>query len=207
MKRKRKRDRERERESQTRERRMGGFHGWRSIATATLLCVVWSCRVAEGRDPNGNVEALTFYVHCTDEVAIVAGPGKEQPDLNLLDFGSTLVYDNDFTEGPSISSKLIGRRQGIAIKDNHSNTNFYLLFTLIFENHDKYNGTLQVGGTEIGSEDREISILGGTGDFRGARGYSTFYLYSSDDYPIIKQDFVLYRNSFNYKPYPGYADE
>ncbi|CAM6122061.1 unnamed protein product [Calypogeia fissa] len=182
--------------------RMGGC--WRSswAVGALLLCVVWRCGIVDAKDPNGSTESLTFYVHCTDEVAIVAGPGKEQPDLNLVDFGTTLVFDNDVTEGPSPSSKLIGRRQGVAIKDNHANTNYYLLFTIIFENHDKYDGTLQVAGTEIGSGDREISIIGGTGDFRGARGYSTFYLYDSTEYAIIKQDFVLYKNSFNYKPSP-----
>lgn len=182
---------------------MGG--PWRSalLLPLLLLGIVWRSGVVEANDPNGSTESLTFYVHCTDEVAIVAGPGKEQPDLNLLDFGSTLVFDNDVTEGPSPSSKHVGRRQGVAVKDNHSNTNFYLLFTIIFEDHDRYTGTLQVAGTEIGSGDREISIVGGTGDFRGARGYSTFYLYNSTDYPIIKQDFVVYKNSFNYKPLQG----
>jgi hypothetical protein len=183
--------------SRVREKVIMGLSSW--VISVTLLSAAWTWSFTGASDPNGSTESLTFYIPCTDEVAIVAGPGKEQTDLALLAFGSTLVFDNDVTEGPSRDSKLVGRRQGVAIKDNFDATNFYLLFTVILQNHYKYKGTLQVGGTEIGDGDREISILGGTGDFRGARGYSTFYLYDSTDYPIIKQDFVLYKNSFNFK--------
>ncbi|KAG6551998.1 hypothetical protein Mapa_006304 [Marchantia paleacea] len=179
---------------------------WASGAGLGLL-LVWAIiqnvgkhHEDSGDQDGGDTETLTFFVHCTNEVAIVAGPGKETHDMNKLAFGSTLIYDNDVTEGPELSSKLIGRREGMAIMDNFAGENFYLLFTVIFEHHQKYHGTLQVQGTEIGHGDREISVVGGTGDFRGARGYSTFYLYTATPYPIIKQNFVIYKDSFNYKP-------
>ncbi|KAL2613097.1 hypothetical protein R1flu_024789 [Riccia fluitans] len=171
--------------------------GWGFVATFVLFLL--PVAVTKADDPNGSTETLTYYVHCTDEVAIVAGPGKETRDLSKLAFGSTLIFDNDVTVGPERESFLIGRREGVAFMDNFAGTNYYLLFTVIFEHHEKYKGTLQVQGTEIGSGDREISIVGGTGDFRGARGYSTFHLYTNNPYPIIEQNFVIYKDSFNYK--------
>ncbi|BBN15872.1 protein MpDIR30 [Marchantia polymorpha subsp. ruderalis] len=166
-----------------------------------VLLLMWAIihNVGKHSEDGGNTESLTFFVHCTNEVAIVAGPGKDTHDMSKLAFGSTLIYDNDVTEGPDLASKLIGRREGMAIMDNFAGENFYLLFTVIFEHHPKYQGTLQVQGTEIGHGDREISVVGGTGDFRGARGYSTFHLYTATPYPIIEQSFVLYKDSFNYK--------
>lgn len=176
---------------------------WGAVAALVLLV---SISVVKASDPNGEVESMTYFVHCTDEVNIVAGPGKDGRDLTKLAFGSTLVFDNDVTVGPERDSKLVGRRQGMAVMDNFAGTNYYLLFTVIFEHHEKYQGSLQVQGTEIGSGAREITVVGGTGDFRGARGYSTFHLYSSDPYPIIQQDFVIYKSSFNYKPSADSSD-
>ncbi|KAG6558076.1 hypothetical protein Mapa_000256 [Marchantia paleacea] len=168
---------------------------------AAVLLLLLSVVVADAyHSESGEAETLTYFVHCTDEVAIVAGPGKDTRDMNKLAFGSTLIYDNDVTEGAALTSKRIGRRQGMAVMDNFAGENYYLLFTLIFEHHEKYQGTVQIQGTEIGHGDREISIVGGTGDFRGARGYSTFYLHTAIPYPIIKQSFHIYKSSFNYKP-------
>ncbi|BBN08806.1 protein MpDIR23 [Marchantia polymorpha subsp. ruderalis] len=175
---------------------------------AAMLSLLLSVVVADAYySESDEAETLTYFVHCTDEVAIVAGPGKDTRDMNKLAFGSTLIYDNDVTEGPELTSRHIGRRQGMAVMDNFAGQNYYLLFTVIFEQHDKYQGTLQVQGTEIGHGPREISIVGGTGDFRGARGYSTFYLHTAIPYPIIKQSFHIYKSSFNYKPSMMQASE
>ncbi|KAL3679999.1 hypothetical protein R1sor_022955 [Riccia sorocarpa] len=180
---------------------MAQWRQW-SWGLATVLFLLSAHEGTEASDPNGATETLTYYVHCTDEVAIVAGPGKGTRDMSALAFGSTLIFDNDVTVGPERDSFLVGRREGVAFMDNFAGTNFYLLFTVIFEHHEKYQGTLQVQGTEIGHGDREISVIGGTGDFRGARGYSTFHLYTDKPYPIIEQNFVIYKDSFNYKPDP-----
>ncbi|KAE8696416.1 Peptidase M20/M25/M40 family protein [Hibiscus syriacus] len=97
------------------------------------------------------------------------------------DFGTFVMTDDLVTEGPELTSAVVGRGQGISITTGLDGINAYVSFSLVFTN-DAYNGsTLQVQGN--GNRFlavREYSVVSGTGKFRYARGYLTFETHFSD---------------------------
>ena len=118
---------------------------------------------------------LHFYM-----LDIVSGPNptaiKVVTNLvngSLFTFGVITAVDDPLTEGPSPTSKLMGRAQGLY--SHASLQGASLLFTLNFVFVEgKYNGsTLAVVGRDDVSEAvRELPVVGGTGRFRLARGYA-----------------------------------
>ncbi|CAA2989907.1 Hypothetical predicted protein [Olea europaea subsp. europaea] len=96
-------------------------------------------------------------------------------------FGQVRVLDDLITVGPNRSSEALGRAQGLitsadlTVSGIAMNMNFY--FTA-----GKYNGSTLciLGRNPIDENDRELPVVGGTGDFRMARGYSISNTYSYD---------------------------
>ncbi|XP_057457145.1 dirigent protein 19-like [Lotus japonicus] len=121
------------------------------------------------------VEKLTqlhFYFHdnltSKNPTAMqIVGP----PKGSTGGFGAIFMMDDPLTEGPSPSSKLIGKSQGMyAIASQHE---FGLLMVLNFVFIEGvYNGsTLSILGRNVVMEKvREMPVVGGSGVFRFARG-------------------------------------
>lgn len=82
------------------------------------------------------------------------------------------MMDDPLTEGPELTSKLVGRAQGLyGFADQQVSAlvmimNFYLL-------EGEFNGsTLSILGRDAMSDNvREMPVVGGTGSFRFAKGY------------------------------------
>ncbi|KAI3471423.1 hypothetical protein Pfo_030787 [Paulownia fortunei] len=88
-------------------------------------------------------------------------------------FGAVVVIDDPLTLGPEMSSKIVGRAQGIYASADL--TNFGLLMVLNYAfTEGKFNGsTLSIlGRNAVFSAVREMPIVGGSGVFRFARGYA-----------------------------------
>ncbi|CAH9094622.1 unnamed protein product [Cuscuta europaea] len=87
-------------------------------------------------------------------------------------FGMTNIIDNPLTIGPELKSKCVGRAQGIYASACQEELGFLMVMNLAFI-EGKYNGsTLTVLGRNPALENvREMSIVGGSGLFRFARGY------------------------------------
>lgn len=104
----------------------------------------------------------------------VAGVNGSSSDL--LAFGTTLVTDDLLTEGVEPSSKFVGRAKGIYSYADLKGSSLTLALSAVFEN-EKFNGsTLQFQGVDpFFSSPREVSVVGGTGKFRYARGYEAVY--------------------------------
>ncbi|MCL7034619.1 hypothetical protein MKW94_017306 [Papaver nudicaule] len=88
-------------------------------------------------------------------------------------FGGVVMIDDALTEGPQLSSKLIGRAQGF-----YASAGIHEAATLVNMNFafmvGKYNGsTLSIMGRDktLSPGVREMPIVGGAGVFRFARGY------------------------------------
>ncbi|XP_026412334.1 dirigent protein 22-like [Papaver somniferum] len=88
-------------------------------------------------------------------------------------FGGVVMIDDALTEGPELSSRLIGRAQGFyasaGIHEAATLVNMNLAFIV-----GKYNGsTLSIMGRDktLSPGVREMPIIGGSGLFRFARGY------------------------------------
>ncbi|KAI6696651.1 hypothetical protein NL676_016770 [Syzygium grande] len=119
---------------------------------------------------------LHFYFH-----DIVSGPNPtavrvaeaKMTNSSATGFGAVVMIDDPLTEGPETSSKEVGRAQGIYALASQKDTGLLMVQNYVFT-EGKYNGsTLSVlGRNAVFSGVRELSIVGGSGLFRFARGYA-----------------------------------
>ncbi|KAE8125310.1 hypothetical protein FH972_020134 [Carpinus fangiana] len=128
---------------------------------------------------------LHFYLH--DAVGgrnPTAVRVAEAPMTNTSStgFGGVLVMDDPLTERPELSSKLVGRAQGIYASASQSEVGLLMVLNFDFM-EGKYNGSsLSVlGRNTILSAMRELPIVGGSGLFRFARGYAQARTYTFDE--------------------------
>ena len=87
-------------------------------------------------------------------------------------FGMVAMIDDPLTEGPELSSKLIGKAQGFYGSASQQEVGLIMAMNFAFI-EGKYNGsTITVlGRNTVFSKVREMPVIGGTGLFRFARGY------------------------------------
>ncbi|KAF6149344.1 hypothetical protein GIB67_016882 [Kingdonia uniflora] len=87
-------------------------------------------------------------------------------------FGTVVMFDDALTEGPELNSKLIGRGQGLLASAAQNEIGLLMVMNFVFVT-GKYNGsTISITGrNHVFSKVREMSIIGGSGLFRFARGY------------------------------------
>ncbi|KAK6937030.1 Dirigent protein [Dillenia turbinata] len=101
------------------------------------------------------------------------------PPSNSSTFGQINMIDNPLTEGPNLTSKLIGKAQGFYGSASQEGIGLIMVMNFAFM-EGKYNGsTITVlGRNMIFTKIREMAVIGGTGVLRFARGYaqaSTYY--------------------------------
>ncbi|KAL2477088.1 Dirigent protein 21 [Forsythia ovata] len=136
---------------------------------------------------------LHFYVQ--DELS---GPNKTVwevsrsniTSISPTSFGQVQVLDDLITAGPEKNSTKLGRAQGLITFADLNESALAMNINFVFST-GKYNGsTLCVlGRNPISEMDRELPIVGGTGVFRMARGYSISNTYSFDtvkDYGVLE---------------------
>ncbi|KAL0316895.1 UNVERIFIED_CONTAM: Dirigent protein 21 [Sesamum radiatum] len=88
-------------------------------------------------------------------------------------FGLVVMIDDPLTLGPNLSSKIVGRAQGIYGSADLNNLGLLMVLNFAFT-EGKFNGsTLSVlGRNAVFSAVRELPIVGGSGVFRFAKGYA-----------------------------------
>ncbi|XP_061350108.1 dirigent protein 21-like [Gastrolobium bilobum] len=113
-------------------------------------------------------------------------------------FGSTFVMDDAMTEGPELSSKHVGRAQGLFGLSSLQDLGMTMLTNFVFT-EDIYAGSTlsMLGRNPISEENREMPIVGGTGVFRFARGYAIANSVNSVSTP---EHFVVEYNVTVYHP-------
>ncbi|KAF8726311.1 hypothetical protein HU200_019771 [Digitaria exilis] len=97
-------------------------------------------------------------------------------------FGVVIVIDDPLTNGPDLNSgKPIGRAQGTYISAGKDELSLMMNMNFVFQS-GKFNGSTVaiMGRNAVFTAVREMSIVGGTGVFRMARGYAQARTYSSD---------------------------
>ncbi|CAN1772853.1 Dirigent protein 7 [Linum perenne] len=119
---------------------------------------------------------LKFYFH-----DIVSGRNPtavpvaraEMTNTSRSAFGLVVMMDDPLTVGPNLTSKLVGRAQGIYASASQSELSFLMVLNFAFK-EGKYNGSnLSVlGRNNPFSGVREMPVVGGSGVFRFARGYA-----------------------------------
>ncbi|XP_020150108.1 dirigent protein 5-like [Aegilops tauschii subsp. strangulata] len=95
---------------------------------------------------------------------------------NSTYFGMLVVFDDPMTKRKAlpVGNELpTARAQGFYFYDKKGSLNSWFAFSLVF-NSTAYKGTLNLMGADLmGERTRDISVVGGTGDFFMARGIAT----------------------------------
>ncbi|KAM1335368.1 hypothetical protein PS2_039506 [Malus domestica] len=97
------------------------------------------------------------------------------PNGTAAGFGSTMMIDNALTEEQDRASKLVGRAQGFYSVASQQADEFALLMVMNFvfvEGKYKGSSISILGRNPVLNDVREMPVVGGTGQFRSARGYA-----------------------------------
>ncbi|KAL6657523.1 hypothetical protein ACP70R_005303 [Stipagrostis hirtigluma subsp. patula] len=109
-------------------------------------------------------------------------------------FGMLVVFDDLVTAEQALASKPVARAQGFYFYDKKEAVSAWFAFSLVF-NSTAYRGTLNLMGADLMAEEtRDLSVVGGTGDFFMARGVATLRTNATEGfyYFRLKMDIKLY---------------
>lgn len=109
-------------------------------------------------------------------------------------FGMLVVFDDPVTKDKHLLSHPVARAQGFYFYDMKTTYNAWFAYTLIFNSSD-HKGTLNIMGADMMMDKtRDLSVVGGTGDFFMARGIATFKTDTQEGtkYFRLKMDIKLY---------------
>ncbi|XP_057969308.1 disease resistance response protein 206-like [Malania oleifera] len=154
------------------------------------------------REPCNN---LTFYIHDilyngsnagNATSAIVAAP--EGGNLTTLakqnHFGNIVVFNDPLTKNNDLRAEPVGMAQGFYLYDNKDTFTAWYGFTIVL-NSTEHRGTLQLMGADpILVKSRDLSVVGGTGDFFMTRGIATLITdsFEGEVYFRLQIDIKLY---------------
>uniref|UniRef100_J3N9V7 Dirigent protein n=1 Tax=Oryza brachyantha TaxID=4533 RepID=J3N9V7_ORYBR len=127
----------------------------------------------------GQAEHLHFYMHDVLTGATpTAGQGLNGPGGH---FGDTIVIDDVLTAGSSRSSAAVGRAKGQYIWASVGNPELLVTMEVVLTSGPYAGSSVTVvGRDDIGAPVRELSVVGGTGQFRMATGYVLWKTVSLD---------------------------
>ncbi|KAL6841915.1 hypothetical protein ACP4OV_028427 [Aristida adscensionis] len=125
-------------------------------------------------------QKMTVYYHDildtgnnTANATAAAATNATALSTAVTQFGMLVVFDDPVTAGPAMSSPAVARAQGIYVYDRKDEASAWMAFSLVF-NSTAYKGTLNLMGADLMPETtRDLSVVGGTGDFFMARGVAT----------------------------------
>ncbi|KAL6657524.1 hypothetical protein ACP70R_005304 [Stipagrostis hirtigluma subsp. patula] len=133
--------------------------------------------VSSGDEP---CKKMTVYYHDIlyngNNTANATSAAATQPTAlgnGTFFFGKLVVFDDLVTAEQALASEPVARAQGFYFFDKKEEPNAWIAFSLVF-NSTAYRGTLNLLGADLMAEKtRDISVVGGTGDFFMARGVAT----------------------------------
>ena len=114
--------------------------------------------------------------------------------LGDFKFGMLVVFDDPITLDNHLLSPPVARAQGFYFYDKKNDYNAWFAFTLVF-NSTQYKGTLNIMGADLmAAETRDLSVVGGTGDFFMTKGIATVQtdIFQGAKYFRLKLDVKLY---------------
>ena len=142
---------------------------------------------------NKATTTLHFYVHdprAGPNATLFTVANASITATSTTGFGRINVFDDKVTVGPDIGSKEVARSQGSTISmdlkvlASSMNLNFFLTSGVF-----KGSTVTVVGRNQFSLAERELSVVGGTGAFRNARGYAITSSYFNDpveNYSVIE---------------------
>lgn len=155
-----------------------------NITSTTLLLLFIACHAIYGESrkikPDKPCKHFRVFYHDiifngnnsanATSAAAAANPTK----LGNTSFGMLVVFDDPITRDEHLLSPPVARAQGFYFYDMKTAFNAWFAYTLVF-NSTEHKGTINIMGADmIGETTRDLSVVGGTGDFFMARGIATF---------------------------------
>ncbi|KAJ9148011.1 hypothetical protein P3X46_030110 [Hevea brasiliensis] len=104
------------------------------------------------------------------------------------------IFDDPVTKDRNLLSPPVARAQGFYFYDKKTAYNAWFTFTLVF-NSTEHKGTLNIMGADMMNEEvRDLTVVGGTGDFFLSRGIATIHTDATEGikYFRLKMDIKLY---------------
>ncbi|GAU30470.1 hypothetical protein TSUD_18500 [Trifolium subterraneum] len=93
------------------------------------------------------------------------------PDGLGLGFGTITVIDDVLTIQPELGSQIVGKAQGVYVASSADGSRQMMVFSALFEGGE-YGDSLNFYGLyKIGSTMSRLSVIGGTGKFKYAKGF------------------------------------
>lgn len=127
--------------------------------------------------------------------AIVGEPawGNKTSLVGQNHFGNVVVFDDPVTLDNNLHSPQIGRAQGFYLYDKKEIFTAWLGFSLVFNSTD-HKGSINLAGADPLNKTRDISVIGGTGDYFMARGIATLMTdaFEGEVYFRLRLDIKLY---------------
>lgn len=114
--------------------------------------------------------------------------------LGNFNFGMLVVFDDPMTKDTHLLSHPVVQAHGFYFYDMKSKYDAWFVYTLVF-NSSEHKGTLNIMGADTMLEKtRDLSIVGGTGNFFMVRGIATFQTdtFQGDHYFRLKMDIKLF---------------
>ncbi|KAL7595231.1 dirigent protein 5 [Lactuca sativa] len=114
--------------------------------------------------------------------------------LGNFKLGKLVIFDDPMTKDNHLLSPPLARAQGFYFYDMKTTYNAWFSYTLIF-NSSEHKGTINIMGADMMDEEtRDLSVVGGTGDFFMTRGICTFRTdtFEGAAYFRVQMDIKLY---------------
>ncbi|ERN03004.1 hypothetical protein AMTR_s01040p00006280 [Amborella trichopoda] len=150
------------------------MRGNKALATgmAPLLLFFSSMPICQAQLGLGEpkVSCFDFYLH---DVLVVEKPmavtvaKANMKNASATLIGEVVVVDDPLTEGPELTSRVIGQAQGLYAFTSQTELSMFESHHLVFTDGKFKGSTLIVMGRNlVPLKVRELSIIGGTGAFR-----------------------------------------
>ncbi|KAI3804465.1 hypothetical protein L1987_26021 [Smallanthus sonchifolius] len=130
-------------------------------------------------DENKPCKRFVLYYHNilfngTNAANATSATVANHTQLGNFNHGALVVFDDPMTKDNHLLSPPVARAQGFYFYDMKTAFNAWFSYTLIF-NSSEHKGTINIMGADMMNEEtRDLSVVGGTGDFFMTRGIATF---------------------------------
>ncbi|KAF7828192.1 dirigent protein 5 [Senna tora] len=94
--------------------------------------------------------------------------------LGKSGMGMLVIFDDPVTKDRNLHSPPVAKANGFYFYDTKDTNDAWFAYTLVF-NSSEHKGSINIMGADlVGEKTRDLSVVGGTGDFFLTRGIATF---------------------------------